>query len=100
RRFKKGPDLDGTRINQLFDKAAIRRDDDRPQAVAAPAATDGIEPRDASLFHVTEIHRVIDVAHGIHVTPANRNVLYVHQFSWFVHGRRTGNPGFLRSGDY
>ena len=33
------------------------------------------DPLDPRLFHVTEVHGVVDVVHCVHVAPANRNVL-------------------------
>src|SRR6185436_1573981 len=53
------------------------------------------EPADPSLFHVAEIDRVVDVTHGVHVAPANRNPLDMGKPSCFLHRASFYNPAWL-----
>ena len=48
------------------------------------SGTSVLEPADARLLHVAEVDGVIDVAHGVHVAPADRDALDVGQPAFFA----------------
>jgi hypothetical protein len=65
--------LDLAGVSQLPQKGAVRIDDDRTYSIWRWRETENLKGFDSGLLKVTEIHRVIDMPHGIHVTPAYRH---------------------------
>jgi hypothetical protein len=64
-----------------FDESATGVDDHRPLPPDAGTRAYGLEPGDARLLHVAEIDGVVDVPHGIHVTPADGHDFGMHQLA-------------------
>src|SRR6185503_20414884 len=65
-------------------KVARRIDDHDARAVPRLAARhERLEPPDARLLHVAEVDRVVDVAHRVHVAPADLDALGMDELSLF-----------------
>ena len=65
-------DLDFPRIGERCVIGAVTVNDDSFQTGVFPAADMGV-PFDAGLLQVTEKNGVVDMAHGIHIAPADGN---------------------------
>ena len=76
-------DADIAGVAQLAIKIAKRIDDDGAFAMRAGGASDEAHPVDAGRLHVTEIHRVIDMAHRIHIAPAHGDEHLIDEFLGF-----------------
>jgi hypothetical protein len=66
-------------IAELTDEVAEGVDDDEALAVHVRRATHAVQPVDADDLHVAEVQRVVDMAHRVHVAPADGHGHLVHQ---------------------
>ena len=80
-----GPHL--TRELQLPDEVAEGVDDHRALAARVGLGADAVQPLDAHDLHEAEVDRVVDVAHGVHVSPADGNPLDMSQPFFFFHDK-------------
>src|SRR6185503_15574626 len=79
--------LDRTRVGDGALVIARRvGDDDAGRLPGLVLRQQRAEPADARLLHVAEINGVVDVTHGVHVAPADRNPLDVRQPAFYAHG--------------
>src|SRR5450755_81806 len=76
-------------VFERLDEGAARVDDDRARSAArSNLFGHAQQPFDAGLFHVAEVDRVVDVALGVHVSPANRDRGRLNGYAG--HGHRRG----------
>src|SRR4029434_4539827 len=82
------PDLDFAWIDKRLEKRATGIDDHRARVLIVHVTQYRlrIQPFDARLFHVPEVHRVVDVAERVHVGPTDRLQRRVDEQARYRHG--------------
>jgi hypothetical protein len=70
-------------VDRLPEVARGIDDHDADRRPGIAARQQRLEPADARLLHVAEVDRVVDVAHRVHVAPADVDALHMHQFFFF-----------------